>query len=143
MHIQVCAKRRRGSYYSQDEGPSKSQTLETYILLSKGAFCTPRSIMRSITTKKKPSTAELIDIMKTLADSGIGKFEAFSEKEKVYFKPLPTEEALREHVDSQAYQANFEKPVDAKYITAAQYNRILDKSPNKDILISKYNYSKR
>ena len=135
-------KRRQGSHNVQSE-ESRGQTLEAHILLSKGAFCTPRSIIRTITTRKKPSTAEVTDAMKSLADSGIGEFKALSEKEKVFFKPLPSEKAHVGHVDAQLYQERFEVPIDEKYITNAQYNRLLNNSPNKDVLESQFQYNKR
>ena len=53
-------------------------------------FCTSRSVIGSITTTKKPTSAEVLDEMKKLSDNGVGKF-VISEKDKVYYKPIPDE----------------------------------------------------
>jgi hypothetical protein len=118
--------------------------LAIYILLSKGALCTPRSVIRSITAKKKPSTIQVVDEMK-LTEGGVGSLKLYRRK-KVFFKLVPTEankEILTAHVDVKEYETNFEIPIEGKYITAAQHNRILEKRSEKDTLISKYGYSKR
>ena len=67
---------------------SLSRTIPANILLSQGAFCTSRSVTRSITTKKKPTSVEVLDEMKKLSDNGVGKF-VITDKDKVYYKPLP------------------------------------------------------
>ena len=58
-----------------DQGSlSTGQTIPANILLSKGTFCTSRSVIRSITTRKKPTSAEVIDQIKKLSDGGVGRF---------------------------------------------------------------------
>ena len=70
--MQICAKKYHPAQVDQNT-TSFSQTIPANILLSNGAFCTSRSVIRSITTKKKPTSAEVLDEMKKLSDIGIGK----------------------------------------------------------------------
>ena len=117
-------------------------SIVSHILLTKGGFCTPRSVIRNVTTRNKPTTAQVVEEMKRLETDGLGKFKQLSEKERVYYKPLPTEEnreQLATHASFEDYKANF--PVlDEKYITQAQYNRLFNKSPDKDLLTREYGY---
>ena len=41
--------------------------------------------------KAKPTTLEVQDEMSKLAQGGIGSFESLTDKEKVFYKPLPKE----------------------------------------------------
>ena len=98
-----------------DQGsPLTGQTIPASILLSKGAFCTSKSVIRSITTRKKPTSVEIIDQMKKLCDSGVGRFVT-SDKDKVYYKPLSDEtnrECIAAFVDFAQYKDNFKANVD-------------------------------
>ena len=97
----------------------KTNNSKCQILLSNGAFCTPRSVIRSITSRKKPTTQEVVTEMAILEEEGIGKFEG-SSKEKVFFKPLPVEGVNLVHVKFQEYKDCFLLPIDNKYINTAQ-----------------------
>ena len=122
----------------------QQQTISSHILLSKGAFCTPCTVIRSVTTRSKPTTAQVVQQMKILNEGGVGKFEALSEKEKVFFKLLPTDdnkELLTTHCTNfEEYKNNFEAAIDTKYMMTAQHNRLLLKSPDKDVLMNEYGY---
>lgn len=87
--MQICAKKFHPVQVDQNT-TSLSRTIPANILLSRGAFCTSRSVTRSITTKKKPTSVEVLDEMKKLSDNGVGKF-VITDKDKVYYKPLPDE----------------------------------------------------
>ena len=128
-----------GSHQQRDE--AHARTLAAHILMTKGAFCTPRSVVRGLTMMSKPTTSQVVDEMKNLAEEGIGKFQALSEKEKVFYKPIPLDanrELLVAHVNFEEYKDNFMKAIETKFITAAQYNRLLLNSPDKEILTSQY-----
>lgn len=87
-----------------------------------GAFCTPRSVQRSITSTNKPIAAELVVQMKKLEETGVGKFWE-SEREKVFYKLIPKDdnrELIQEYVDFDKYIASFEENSDTKSITQAQ-----------------------
>ena len=91
--------------------------------------------------RAKPTTMQVQEEMKKLAEGGIGTFKSISEKEKVFFKPLPREtnkDQIVPLVNFEEYSAKFMEAIDAKYITAAQFQRLLLNSPDKDILISEY-----
>ena len=84
-------------------------SVASYILANKGAFCTPRRVIRSITTTAKPTTTEVVKHMKKLDESGLGKWMSISEKEKVFYKALPVEanrNLLSTHGDFETYQKN-------------------------------------
>ncbi len=109
----------------------------------KGAFCTPRSVVKTITTRSKPTASQVTDETRKLEEEGIGKFTSINQKEKAFYKPLPIEvnkELLLAHVDYDGYNRNFEIDIDTKFITAAQHNRLFRKSPHKDILTDEYGY---
>ena len=119
-----------------------SEAIPTLILLSKGAFCTPRSIIRSVTTKSKPTTGQVIEGMKQLHEENVG-IASLDEKEKVFYKLLPTEdskELVGKYVAFDEYEENFKKAIDIKLITAAQLARLLKNCPHKDALVADYNY---
>ena len=85
----------------------------------------------------------VVEEMKKLDGEGIGKFETISEKEKAFYKPLPKEEnkdLLSAHANFTEYKENFETGIDTKFMTPAQHNRLLMKSPHKDILQNEYGY---
>ena len=115
--------------------------MAAHVLMTKGAFCTPRSVIRGLTTRSKPTTLQVMDEMKRLDEEGIGKFQALSDKEKAFYKPIPIEankEQLLPYVNLDEYTDNFKKTIDTKHITAAQYNRLLQNSPDKNTLMSEY-----
>lgn len=139
--MQICAKKFHPVQVDQNT-TSLSRTIPANILLSQGAFCTSRSVTRSITTKKKPTSVEVLDEMKKLSDNGVGKF-VITDKDKVYYKPLPDEinrEHIVAHVDFAQYKDNFKADVDGKYFTQKQFNRLLSNSADKDILMSEYDH---
>ena len=73
----------------REERPAQSSSIiQAHVLLTKGPFCTPRSVVRGLSTKAKPMTMQVQEEMKKLAEGGIGTFKSISEKEKVFFKPL-------------------------------------------------------
>ena len=47
-------------------------SLETIILLTRGAFVTPRSVIKNMTTKKRPHAEEIIKQMKSLEEKEVG-----------------------------------------------------------------------
>ena len=99
---------------------NSADTLAYTILSTTGAFCTPRSVIRSVTLRKKPTSKEVIDQMNTLEEDGVGKLLVITERENVFYKPLPTED-------------NMEKIslVNLKFITKTQHNRLLKKVTTK------------
>ena len=121
---------------------STEHTVCRSILLTKGAFCTPRNVIRSITSRKKPAAADVIEEMKKLETNKMGHFLEES-RDKVFYKVLPTDgnkELIEDHVDFTEYKECFETEMDSKYLTQAQTSRLLAKSPDRDVLISTYGY---
>ncbi len=119
------------------------EDIAVIILKANGAFCTPRSVVRSLTTKKRPSSAEIIEKMKELNKGGVGNLIAITEKEKVFYKLLPSDDNKQKiecYLDFEVYKECFERYVDTKVITPKQHNRILNKSPDKGTLMEEYQY---
>ena len=112
-------------------GPSTTvaeRTISQSILMSAGAFCTPRSVTRVLTGRRKPSADTIIAEMKTLMERGLGDF-VLGGNTKAYYKPLPTDnnKQLIEATTGAAldeYKAMFIK-TDIKYLTDSQFNRLL------------------
>lgn len=104
------------------------------ILIMKGPYCTPRNVLKNMTTKSRPKLEDIAEKMKSLADGGIGMFKNISQRERVYYKPLPKEEnrqaicAVIGEEKWNEYVSNF-SVLDTKYITLSQHNRLLDNSP--------------
>ena len=124
------------------ESPAEDR-IEAAILKTKGAFCTPRSLVRKLTSKKKPSCSKVAESMKELDSKTMGTFLSVSEKEKVFYKLLPTpenEETISKFMDFEDYKEHFKSNVDSKIITPNEYARLLNKSPDKESLISQYGY---
>ena len=57
--------------------------------MSKGPFCTSRNVLKQIPPKSRPTISVVIQAMKDLQECKIG---TFTEKEKVFYKPLPKDE---------------------------------------------------
>ena len=77
-----------GSHQQQD-AESQTQTLSGHILTTKDAFCTPRGVVRGLTMRLKTTTLHVMEEMKRLDEEGVGKFQALSDKEKAFYKPIP------------------------------------------------------
>lgn len=60
--------------------------------MCKGAFCTPRSVIKNMTVKVRPKLDEIATCMKKLSEENVGKFKQLNSKERAYYKPLPEEE---------------------------------------------------
>ena len=103
-------------------------------MMCKGPFCTPRSVIKNMTIKKRPKLDEIAECMKKLSEDKIGEFVQLNLKERAYYKPLPIDEN-KEHVTPligsgkwDDYVLNF-KTCDMQYITSTQHNRIFRASP--------------
>lgn len=112
---------------------------EKYILMCKGPFCTPRSVIKNMTIKARPKLEEIADCMKLLSEKEIGEFKQLTQKERAYYKPLPEEdnkESINLIIGSgkwEDYVRNF-KTVDMQYITSTQHNRLLLQSPHLEVM---------
>lgn len=115
---------------------------DTHILLSKGPFCTPRSVIKHMTTKIRPKLDDIAENMKKLADKSIGTFKNVTQKERAFYKLLPVDEnkeCICNIIGSrwEEYVDNF-KTIDDKYITTTQFNRLLAASPYDDDEMATY-----
>ena len=125
----------------------QAKSPDTHILLSKGPFCTPRSVIKNMTTKIRPKLDEIAEHMKKLDDRNIGTFITLTHKERAYFKPLP-EDANKEAICSvigerwEEYCSNF-KTIDIKYITVTQFNRLFASSPHSAEEMAQYDIHTR
>lgn len=124
-----------------DASSSSSQqpTLGEIILLTPGAFCTPRSVIKNMTSQARPKAEEVQEEMKKLEEKGLGEFVSFSRKESAFYKVIPDDES-QETVTSivgdkwDKYKRQF-LLVDTKYVTATQHDRLLNLASEKDRLL--------
>lgn len=124
-------------------GNQSTITIAKQIFNTKGAFCTPRSVIRSITTKVKPTATEVIAEMKNLHEKKLGIFKSKSDKERVFYKLLPetsNEDLITPYINFDHYKKIFEDGIDSRSITPSQCTRLLADSPDKEILTDKYGY---
>lgn len=81
--------------------------------------------------------------MKLLDEEGVGVFIGHNEKEKVFFKKVPTqcnkEMISKQDVDFGDYERNFKMNIE--HMTTTQINRLLNRSPDKDKLVRDYGYN--
>jgi len=68
-------------------------TLAEIILLTPGAFCTPRSVIKYMTSRTRPKAEEVQEEMKKLEEVGLGEFHRFSSKESAFYKVIPEEDS--------------------------------------------------
>ena len=119
--------------------------LATAILMStNGAFCTPRIVTRSFTTRFKPSAVVVIECMKKLEDQGLGHLSIVSNN-KVFYKPIPREESkdqIEKYGNYETYKANFTNQT-IKDITPTQFNKLLGKSPDIEVLKQRFGYKEK
>ena len=62
------------------------------ILLTKGPFVTPRTVIKNMTTKQKPSAQEILKEIKKLEEEGLGAVKSVTITQVVYYKPLLIDE---------------------------------------------------
>lgn len=55
--------------------------MRALILLTKGPFCTPRNVIKNMTTKKRPKLCQIADGMKKLSEDNIGTFTKKTESQ--------------------------------------------------------------
>lgn len=118
---------------------SQQPTLGEIILLTPGAFCTPRSVIKNMTTQARPKAEEVQEEMKKLEEKGLGEFVSFSRKESDFYKVIPDDEnqgtvMLIVGDKRNKYKQQF-LLVDTKYVTATQYDRLLNLASEKDRLL--------
>lgn len=80
--------------------------------------------------------------MKKLESEGVGSFLSEGTGDKAFYKLLPEErnkDAIERFVTFSEYKKNFLTEI-GKSLSEAQQKRLLDKSPDKDILVSEYGY---
>ena len=108
-------------------------------MLTKGAFVTPRNVIKNMTTKKRPHAEEIITEMKALEEQEVGYVKNLTRTQTVFYKPVPAEEnreMIVEIIGSDrwdSYTQNF-KDIDKMHITASQHNRLLQAAQNQDEL---------
>ena len=61
-------------------------------MLTKGAFVTPRNVIKNMTTKKRPHAEEIITEMKALEEQDVGYVKNLTRTQTVFYKPVPAEE---------------------------------------------------
>ena len=120
--------------------------LSHIILLTKGPFVTPRTVIKNMTTKHRPSAQEVLEEMKKL-EEGLGTVKSVTKTQTVYYKPIPNDEnkedvlSLIEAEQWDAYTQHF-KELDTTYMTASQHNRFLLEAVDLDMLNS-FGYTTR
>ena len=111
-------------------------SLATTILLTKGAFVTPRNVIKNMTTKKRPHAEDIITEMKALEEKEVGYVKNLTRAQVVLYKPLPVDENKDVIVSIigtdcwDSYAQKF-KEVDTMHITESQHNRLLQAAVNK------------
>lgn len=53
---------------NEDSSTDKNKLAAAILMSTNGAFCTPRSVTRSFTSRRKPTADKIIDEMKGLAE---------------------------------------------------------------------------
>ena len=102
---------------------------------------TPTSVIKNMTTKKRPHAEEIIKQMKSLEEKEVGNVKNITRTQIVFYKPLPLDqnkEKIVEIIGSDhwdIYATNF-KEVDMVNITVSQHNRLFLASDNREDLES-------
>ena len=78
---------------SSSSSSSQQPTLGEIILLTPGVFCTPRSVIKNMTSQACPKAEEVQEEMKKLEEKGLGEFVSFSRKESAFHKVIPDDES--------------------------------------------------
>lgn len=123
---------------SQQQSAKQKLSLSGIILLTKGAFVTPRSVVKNMTVKQRPQAEKVIEEMKSLEEMEIGTVKTLARSQTVFYKPTPCDsnkdsvtKVIGDNWD--IYERRF-KEVDTMYMTTSQHNRLLISSPNEDEL---------
>lgn len=107
-------------------------------MLTKGAFVTPRSVIKNMTTKQRPQAEKIIEEMKSLEEMDVGTVKTITRTQTIYYKPLPSDsnkDGIIGEENWHIYVQHF-KEDDTMYITASQHNRLLHFADNIDELQS-------
>ena len=107
-----------GSHQQQDS-ESQTQTLSGHIFMTKGAFCTPRSVVRGLTTRLKTTTLQVMEEMKRLDEEGVGNFKHYQIKKKLFTSPSQLIETKINLLYTN-YYVNFDEYADNFMKTIAQ-----------------------
>ena len=126
---------------SQEEKAQSKPSLAATIMLTKGAFVTPRSVIKNMTTKKRPHAEEVVGEMKSLEQKEVGYIKYLTRAQTVFYKPLPSDEnkdKVVEVIGSDLWDTYIQcfKEADIMYITVSQHNRMLLSAENKEDLES-------
>ena len=123
---------------SSDPNIRDKPSLAVTILLTKGAFVTPRSVIKNMTTKQRPQAEKVVEEMNGLEQQHIGKLKSLTRTQTASYKLIPSEEnkcKVTELIGDEnwdTYMQRF-KEIDQTYITASQHNRLLDSADNKEL----------
>jgi len=111
------------------------QIVVDIILLTPGAFYTPWSVIKNMTSRTRPKAEEVQEEMKKLEEVGLGEFHCFSSKESAFYKVIPEKDSqeLTASVTGDKWETYKQKflAVDNRYITATQHDRILNLASEK------------
>ena len=124
---------------SLEPSVTNKPSLAVTILLTKGAFVTPKSVIKNMTTKQRPQAGTVIEEMKVLEQKEIGTVKTITRTQTVFYKLVPSEEnkpmvtEIVGHENWGTYIQRF-KEDDRIYITASQHNRLLDAAEDKEEL---------
>jgi hypothetical protein len=121
--------------------PDNEVSLAMTILLTRGAFVTPRSVIKNMTTKKRPLAEEIIKEMRVLEEKDVGYVRNITRTQTVFYKPTPVDDN-KDRVNRilgsdywDVYVKNFEE-IDTVHITQSQHNRLLFAADNEEELES-------
>lgn len=118
--------------------PPKDE-LAILILSTNGPFTTTRAVMRTCSTRRKPTSQEVAARMRALEAEGLGFYKDV-DKTKAFFKAMPREEikgALEKYMKLEQYRHAF-LAKDIAYVTPAQHQRLLDAAPESENLKAYY-----
>ena len=106
-------------------------------MLTKGAFVTPRNVIKNMTTKKRPHAEDIIKQMKALEEK-VGYIKNLTKVQTAFYKPLPVEEKKEKIVevigsDNWGIYEEIFKKVDTMHITLSQHNWLLEAAQNDEL----------
>ena len=123
--------------------------LQQHILLCPGPFVTGRLVRRWAPQQQQAFARDKhIEAFESLVKGGLGSMHKFTEKETVYYKPLPEDNfqsKVLQKINSKAtweeYKAKFTHLHHSDW-SPNQFNKLLDAAPEKEKLKDTYKFTK-
>ena len=125
----------------RNDSREDTKTIATKVLTCRGPFVTVKQVQSSISGCRRPLAATVLEVMANLKTDGLGTVLVV-DRSNVFYKLLPfraTAEGLQNYdVTAEMYRQHFTARAPISCVSRELFNKMLDKSPDKEELETTY-----